>query len=289
MKILCLKILKFITVLLILWSILSAIGSFPWGFIDFPCSVAYLENDNCVVQHTIPKTAFQESGNFSSFLSTYSASAFGGGCDHKTYNENIFEIKTAGGNLKMQIDNNTLFVNGKELNDKEKYSRKKYIGFDFWTISSVDFFHYNNVYFCETNSTFRNNIIIGSYGTQRSMLKGFAITALLLISFIYLTLQIKRIRKVKKKHKFFKPTKSKLILSLVLLTFTTISLILNFLVFEPLKLGFDFLISGLGMFSVVSFTDGKILVGTLLFLVQLLYIYIISCLVLFIIDYFREK
>jgi len=198
MKLIYLKILKSIIIILFIWSVLSGITSYPMMFVDYPCFQSYDEVNNCVPKSQYRNENISESTIFESFLSTDYANQFGGGCAHYKQDVNKFTLNSAVGDLKINVMDNQINVNGDIINEKESYSKKKYFGLNFWTNSFVSFTYYGEASYCETNSTLKRHVIIGSYGTKHSLLKGFSILCILIISFIYLKIQTRKIKKVKK-------------------------------------------------------------------------------------------
>lgn len=282
MKLIYLKITQIIVVVLFFWGILSL---FFMGFAalgdDFsPKCPSYSDKFNCISSFEYgPDKTDRNTTKFESILSHVTWGKFDN-CE----TESKVEI--------VKPSENKIIFNKRVFNKGEQYLGKDYFGLNFWTISFSNYQYLGNIPYCDWHSNntatpteSKREVLVGSFGTQFSIRKGLLVMGLLIATFIYLTLKIRRLRKQKKKIGFFNPTPKKIILTSIFLIIAIISIILNFLQYTFLM---DLMISGFGLFSAIAFRDGNLFTSIILFSLQILYLYIISCIIIFVINYLKD-
>lgn len=199
MKIKILKALRFIIIILIIYTLISGYFTFfRGGAIDFPCFVTYDEKNNCIQVKENTRENKKTSPRIEAFFTVYSAGWQGGGCYYESSETNFLEIKTSGIKLRLEKINGDLKVNNTILKKNEEFKITKVFTFDPWSIFRLIFENLGLVSNCPVEelkiSPLRETIVIvGSYGTEISFIKGFLILLTLALGVIFINRYLKKI------------------------------------------------------------------------------------------------
>ncbi len=181
------KILRLVFVLLFVYIIVTGISSFlPRGLSDSQCWVRYDEANQCVEDH-------QTGSNYQieSFLSTYMVGWANGGCNYKHAEGSTLDVPTSVKNLHFERDGNDLIVNGKILEGGNKFRFVEILNSTPWIISKMEFENIGLVASCNSPSTDRRILIVGSYGTKISLPKGLILLTVSVGGYIFMNKKIK--------------------------------------------------------------------------------------------------
>jgi hypothetical protein len=150
--------------------------------VDFPCFVRYDEARQCVDYSNSwikPKEASIEV-----FLSTYEAGWSGGGCNTESSATDTLTMDTPAGELVFERQGDELFVNGNALKAGQPFQKMNRLSPNLWLEYNLNFTNFGSVPVCESSLAPRH-VIIGSYGSQISYLKGFGVLSVLLAGAIF--------------------------------------------------------------------------------------------------------
>jgi hypothetical protein len=165
---------------------------FSGGFMDFPCYVEYVEQDDCVLSHRYEDETGENTSQIEVFLTTYMAGFHGGGCNYKKSEANALDVQTSIVDFRLERDDSILKVNGKILEKGETFQKTKLLNWSPWIVSRIRFDNLGIVSDCESDSTHRRTVIVGSYGTEVSTVKGVLITSVIILGIILVNMKTKR-------------------------------------------------------------------------------------------------
>ncbi len=132
------------------------------------------------------------------FLTTYVAGYRGGGCNHTKADSNALDVRTSIEDLKFERDDTRLNVNALVMDKGDTFQTRNVLHWNPWIISRMRFRYLGIVSDCESESTHQRSVIIGSYGTEFSIVKGALITSAIVFGIIYVNRKLLRIKEVKK-------------------------------------------------------------------------------------------
>ena len=190
------QILRLILLFLIICVLLEGWLSIGfWGFIDFPCFERYIETNNCIDVGGFKQSEDRDIYQIESFLTSYAAGFSGGGCYNEKSETNTARLQTDAANyLILERDDGILKVNGRILDKGAEFQAINVFYWNPWQISRLRFKNVGLVPDCGTNPENRRIVIIGSYGTEISLLKGFLILSFVIGWFIFACRKLKSLR-----------------------------------------------------------------------------------------------
>jgi hypothetical protein len=183
---------KVVKILLLLGcSVLTGCSHLLRGFMDFPCFVRYDEAGRCLnVDNTFVNVP--DAAEIEVFLTTYSADFSGGGCHHEAVGSGRLSVDTAVGTLSLERSGETLLVNGSPLAPGETYTERQAFSFDIWETASLEIQNLGVVGLCGRPEAAPRLLVVGSYGTRLTLLRGAAVTLFLLAALILLIRSLRR-------------------------------------------------------------------------------------------------
>lgn len=166
------------------------------GFVDFPCFVRYDEAGDCIsMEHASGRwDEVQDETRIETFLTTYEAGWSGGGCNHKIVSQDTLEQYTSVGTLTLEREGETLKVDGKTLEKGQSFKRTHVLIWNPWIIARTQFTNLGVVADCESESPASRLVVIGSYGTQISLIKGGLIMLALIAGLVLVSRRLKAFR-----------------------------------------------------------------------------------------------
>ena len=179
------RILQLTFVFLFLYTIGTGVLTFSFtGFMDFPCFVKYDQANHCIESHwgRNDKADYK----IESFLSTYEVGFYGGGCNYQYTESNVLEIETLVTALHLERNGSRLTVNGKGLEDGEEFRVVKIFNWNPWTVSQMEFKNIGLVTDCNSSPANQRIVILGDYGTTRSLMGGWSVLFISVSGFIFI-------------------------------------------------------------------------------------------------------
>ena len=189
------KILLLALSLLLLYSVLAGLSSFVFvGYMDFPCFIEYVEQDDCIMSHQSEQNSGEEASRIEAFLTSYEARFHGGGCLMKKSETNTLDVRTSVIDLALERDGNRLKVNDEVLEEGGEFHLTNVYHWNPWIISRIRFKYLGLVTECQTGSDHRRIVIIGSYGTEVSVGKGITVSSVLIAGLIFTVLRLRGLK-----------------------------------------------------------------------------------------------
>ena len=195
LKIASYKILLLALIIFFVYIVLTGLSFLTFGgFMDFPCSIEYVEQDDCILSYW----SEQDNGKYSSrieiYLTSYAAGFRGGGCLMKKSETNTLDVPTSVIDLRFEMNGSRLKVNDEVLDEGEEFHLTDFFTWDPWIISRIRFMNLGSVTECQTVSDHRRIVIIGSYGTEVSLGKGLSLLSALIAGIIFTYLRLKGLK-----------------------------------------------------------------------------------------------
>jgi len=191
------RIARFVLLLLLILAILLGIlNIINVGFIDFPCFVTYDQVKNCIDKGSAAGRWEETTGQIriESFLTTYVAGWSGGGCSKQSSAGNTLELHTSVGQLTLTREADNLKVNGKPIEKGEQFKKLYWWDWRPWIIARAEFTNEGVLADCNGNPEQSRLVVIGSYGTQTSLLKGALICLILVAGLVFVHSKHKKAR-----------------------------------------------------------------------------------------------
>ncbi len=189
------KILRLALVLALIYSVLTGLATLTLrGAIDFPCPATYAEEDDCILLYTPVGEGDDYSSQIEIFLTSYAAGFSGGGCNHKRSETNVITVQTFVRDLSIVKDGSLLRVDGKVLERGEKFLATNAFHINPWVISRLKFVNLGLVPDCQSGSQHHRVVILGSYGTEISLLKGLLISSAIVCGIVFCSLKLSRLK-----------------------------------------------------------------------------------------------
>jgi hypothetical protein len=190
------KILRIFFILLLALTLMSGCMTVVFrGFIDFPCFARYMKESDCL---ELPEHMRQrrEALNplIETYLSTYIAGWKGASCDYNASPDQSLELSTATGKLTLQLEGESLKVNGQSLGKEEKYNTINIWSINPWAIAQTDLYNRGVIPDCGTQPPNPRLVVTGSYGTKTHLIKGGLITTFLIAGIALTSRKIKGLR-----------------------------------------------------------------------------------------------
>jgi hypothetical protein len=187
------SILRLALLILLIYSVLAGLYLITFGgFMDFPCPAIYVEEDDCVSLQTASIEKPENMTQIEIFLTSYEAGFKGGGCNHQVTDANTMDVQTSVRDLSFEINGSSFRVNGKVLEKGAKFQATNIFHWNPWIISRLQFENHGLIPDCQSHSEHQRLVIIGSYGTEISLLKGSLISSALLAGLIMSILRTKK-------------------------------------------------------------------------------------------------
>ena len=192
------RALKFLRVMIIimlaLTILLGVLNFFLVGFIDFPCFVEYNAGGDCL---DTGSSLYGEQGveantRIEAFMTTYIAGWSGGGCDYQDSQSDSLALRNSVGTLELSRQGDTLLVDGKAFEKGEAYRRSHWLDWHPWIIAKTQFTNAGVLADCQAEPAIERLVVIGSYGTQTSLLKGGLISLALAAALVYVQIRIRK-------------------------------------------------------------------------------------------------
>lgn len=189
------RIIQITLLLLLVYSVLTGLSFFVYGgFMDFPCFVEYVEKDDCTLSHGNGEETGENKSQIEIFLTTYTAGFHGGGCNYQESEKATLDVQTSIINLRFERDDSIVKVNGEDLEKGAAFQKTNIFNLNPWIISRIYFRNLGLVSDCESASTHPRVVIVGSYGTEISIVKGVLITSVVVFVIILVSKKIKRLK-----------------------------------------------------------------------------------------------
>ena len=189
------KILLLALFLLLIYSVLAGLSSFvSVGYMDFPCFIEYVEQDDCILSYRSEQDSGEDASRIEVFLTSYEVGFHGGGCLMKKSETNTLDVRTSVIDLGFERDGNRLKVNDEVLEEGAEFHLTNLYNWNPWIISRIRFKNLGLVTECQTGSDHRRIVIIGSYGTEVSLGKGLSVSSILITGLIFTYLRLKRLK-----------------------------------------------------------------------------------------------
>ena len=189
---------KILLLALILFLIYTAFAGLSFlifgGFMDFPCSIEYVEQDDCILSYRSEQDNGEDASRIEVFLTSYTAGFRGGGCLMKKSETNTLDVRTSVIDLGFERDGNRLKVNDEVLEEGAEFHLTNLYNWNPWIISRIRFKNLGLVTECQTGSDHQRIVIIGSYGTEVSLGKGLSVSSALIAGIIFTYLRLRGLK-----------------------------------------------------------------------------------------------
>ena len=190
------KVLKLLIVILVIYTILDGFSIFFFGgLMDFPCFVEYNEANNCIEAERLSEIEKERKDlpQIESFFTIYQAGWKGGRCHYEKSETNFLKVKTFLTTLRFERINGDLKVNNRFVKKNEEINIKSFFNIEPWSIFQLKLKNLGLAADCNSTSTEQKLIIVGSYGTEPSSIKGFLILSILIGGLIFVNKYSKKI------------------------------------------------------------------------------------------------
>jgi hypothetical protein len=172
----------------------------PKGFVDFPCFAYYDEENQCVrLDGAVAPDEVLQEAHLQILLNHHEVGWQGAGCNAENPETDRVVMETSAIDLDFERQGDRLIVNGEPLATGDSFSHTNYWGLNPWVVEKIQFTNYGPIPICDTDVPARV-VVIGSYGSELSPLKGtLLLLPILVLMIIFTTLLVSALRK--KKHK----------------------------------------------------------------------------------------
>jgi len=189
------KILLLALIIFLIYTAFAGLSFFIFGgFMDFPCSIEYVEQDDCILSYGSEQDNGEDASRIEVFLTSYAAGFRGGGCLMKKSETNTLDVRNSIIDLGFEREGSRLKVNDEVLEDGAEFHLTNFFNWNPWIISRIRFKNLGLVTECQTGSDRRSVVIIGSYGTEVSLGKGLSVSSVLIAGLIFTYLRLKRLK-----------------------------------------------------------------------------------------------
>jgi hypothetical protein len=186
------RIVQIALLLLLAYSVLTGLSFFfSGGFMDFPCFAEYVEQDDCLLSYRYEDDTGESTSQIEVFLTTYTAGFRGGGCNYQNSEITTLDVQTSIVDLRLERDDSILKVNGEILAKGATFQKTNILNWSPWIVSRIHLRNLGLVSDCESDSTHPRIVIVGSYGTEVSIVKGVLIISAVIFGFILVNRKIK--------------------------------------------------------------------------------------------------
>ena len=170
----------------------------PKGFVDFPCFAYYDEENRCVhLGGAVAPDEVLQNARLQILLNSHQVGWQGAGCNAQAVETDRVVMENSALDLDFERQGDRLIFNGEPLATGDSFSHTNYWGLNPWVVDRIQFANYGPIPICDTDLPARV-VVIGSYGSEFSPLKGvLLILPVLLLMIIFAILLASTIRKKK--------------------------------------------------------------------------------------------